>query len=220
MKNPQPRTTEEKVASFEYPVQYTFKLPAAISAIPTRFDEIISKRKSTRDFSGITLQQLSDILWYTAKVKKTFVQDNGYILTHRGTPSAGARHPIDMLIINEELFNTNLPHYYNPFEHSLNRLGVPQQTVKNFITHVDEVVPKTNATLIWFIAHPKRTAAKYENPESLIWRDAGALINSIQLTCTALNINCCAIGTLGEPYISDFFNHQDDIFGTGGLLIG
>ena len=220
MKNPQPKPTEERVTSFDYPIQHSVKLSKNIDPLPARFDEVITSRKSQRTFAGISLQQLSNILWYTAKVKQTFVQENGYILTHRGTPSAGARHPIDMLIINEELFNTNLPHYYNPFEHSLNRLSVSEQTVMNFLTHVDEVVPTTNATIIWFVAHPERTAAKYENPESLIWRDAGALINSIQLTCAALNINSCAIGSLGEPYISDFFNHQDGILGTGGMLIG
>lgn len=42
---------------------------------------------------------------------------------------------------------------------------------------------------------------------------------SIQLTCAASNINCCSIGSLGEPFIGNFFN-QTDIFGAGGLLIG
>jgi SagB-type dehydrogenase family enzyme len=179
MKNPQPRTIERPVTSFEYPIQHTLKLPKDIDPLPARFDEVITSRKSAKRFSGINLQQLSSILWYTAKVKQTIVQDNGYILTHRGTPSAGARHPIDIIIINEQLFSTNLPHYYNPIEHSLNRLDVPAHVIANFITDIDTIIKCTNATIFWFIAHHERTAAKYENPESLIWRDAGALINGI-----------------------------------------
>jgi len=125
-----------------------------------------------------------------------------------------------ILIINQTLLNSNLPHYYNSLEHTLNRLDLPLQLVTNFLEHVNGIVNISNATIVWFVAHYHRTAAKYENPESLIWRDGGALINSIQLTCTALNINCCPIGSLGEPYIGDFFNRQDGIFGAGGILIG
>jgi len=219
MKNPQPKPTEERVTSFDYPIQHTIKLSQNIDPLSARFDEVITSRKSQRTFSGINLQQLSNILWYTAKVKQTFVQENGYILTHRGTPSAGARHPIDMLIINQTLLNSNLPHYYNPFEHTLNKLDLSAQLVVDFIEHINAIISITNATIIWFVAHSERTEAKYENPETLIWRDAGALINSIQLTCAASNINCCPVGSLGEPFIGNFFN-QTDIFGAGGLLIG
>jgi len=219
MKNPQPKATEERVTIFDYPIQHTINLSRNIDPLPARFDEVITDRKSKRDFSRISLQQLSNILWYTAKVKQTFVQDNGYILSHRGTPSAGARHPIDILIINQTLLDSNLPHYYNPIGHSLNRLDLPAQINLNFLNHINAIISTTSATIIWFIAHLERTAAKYDNPESLIWRDAGALINSIQLTCTAMNVNCCPIGSIGEPYIGDFFN-QDGIFGAGGVLIG
>jgi SagB-type dehydrogenase family enzyme len=217
MKNPLPRTTEKKGISFEYPIQSTFKLPASISAIPARFDEVISKRRSTRNFSGITLQQLSDILWYTAKVKKTFVQDNGYILTHRGTPSAGARHPIDIVIYNPKIFNNEHFYYYNPFEHSLNQLTNPN--TQPLTQHINQIVPIGDGTLIWFVVHQQRTAAKYDHPESLIMRDSGALLNSIQLTATALTLNSCPIGSLGEPFISDFFDNAD-IYGAGGIIIG
>jgi len=220
MKNPQPKPTEERVPSFDYPIQHSVKLSKNIDPLPARFDEVINSRKSQRTFSGISLQQLSNILWYTAKVKQTLVQENGYILTHRGTPSAGARHPIDILIISRTLLNSDLPHYYSPIEHTLNRLGLPAQLVANLFEHINTIVSTTNATILWFIAHPERTGAKYEEPESLIWRDAGALINSIQLTCTALNISCCPIGSLGEPYISDLFNRQSGVFGAGGVLIG
>jgi SagB-type dehydrogenase family enzyme len=219
MKNPQPKPTEERVTSFDYPIQHTIKLSQNIDPLSARFDEVITSRKSQRTFSGINLQQLGNILWYTAKVKQTFVQENGYILTHRGTPSAGARHPVDILIINQTLLNSNLPHYYNPFEHTLNKLDLSAQLVVDFIEHINDIISITNATIIWFVAHPERTEAKYENPETLIWRDAGALINSVQLTCAASNINCCSIGSLGEPFIGNFFN-QTDIFGAGGLLIG
>ncbi len=181
------------------------------------FSKVITNRQSTRKFRPVSKEQISELLWYTAKVKSLQVQDNGYILTHRGVPSGGARHPIDIIAYDPKMFGNAHFYYYNPFDHSLNQ--VVNTHTAPLINHVNQIVPIDDGTLLWFVAHTQRTAAKYENSESLIWRDSGALINSMQLTCTALSLNSCPIGSLGEPYISDFFG-VPDIFGAGGIIIG
>ena len=119
-----------------------------------------------------------------------------------------------------EMLDQNHMYYYNPFEHSLNQLANSYCDLTPLLNHVDEIIHIKNATLIWFVAHASRTNSKYDHAESLIWRDAGALIGNIQMVCTALRLNSCGIGTLGEPYISTFFNNAAGVFGTGGLLIG
>ncbi len=88
-----------------------------------------------------------------SKIKKTFPQDNGYILSHRGTPSAGARHPIDIIVIDAALLVSNELHYYNPLEHSLNRFTISQDDTTAFIAHINEVVNIIKATILWFVAH-------------------------------------------------------------------
>jgi SagB-type dehydrogenase family enzyme len=220
MNNPEVKKNEDPVTPFNYQIQHTLKLPQNITPLPARFDEVVTKRASVREFKGLTLQQVSDILWYTAKIKKISLQENGYILTHRGVPSAGARHPIDIIVINSALFGSEDLYYYNPFEHSLNQLITLNKNKEVFLKHINEIVDITDATIIWFVAHTDRTSAKYQNATSLVWRDAGALINGIQLVSTAMRINCCPIGSLGEPYISCFFENQEGVFGAGGLLIG
>lgn len=220
MENPKPKIKEDEPFPFEYHILRSIKLSRKIRPLPISFDRIIETRRSVRTFKPRTLQDVSDILWYVAKVKSTFQQENGYILTHRGTASAGARHPIDIIISNPKLLHSELFYYYNPFEHSLNQLANSSGDMPAFIGHINQIVDMTNATLVWFVAHPSRTSAKYDHPESLIWRDAGALINNIQMVCTAFGMNSCPIGSLGEPYISNFFNNQAGVFGAGGLLIG
>jgi SagB-type dehydrogenase family enzyme len=220
MKNPKVKQLEEIVPVFNYDILETTKLSKTITPLPSRFDKVIENRKSVRNFNKLTLQQLSDILWYVAKVKKTFLQENEYILTHRGTPSAGARHPIDILIYNPTLLTQANFYYYNAFEHSINKLANSHGNIINFISDINKIVDTSNATIIWFVAHKQRTTAKYSNADSLIWRDVGALINGIQLVCTAMDLNSCPIGILGEPFISNFFNNQIDVSGAGGILIG
>jgi SagB-type dehydrogenase family enzyme len=220
VKNPAVKYKENRLDSYDYSIENRIKLSPVVSPLETHFGQVILNRRSLRKFQPITLQQISDLLWHTAKVKSLQVQKNGYILTHRGAPSAGARHPIDLLVYNPELLGDDHFYYYNPFDHSLNRLANNHTKTAPLIEHINQIVPIKDGTLIWFIAHAQRTSAKYKNAASLVWRDAGALINSIQLTCSALNINSCPIGSLGEPYISDFFGAKEEIFGTGGLIIG
>lgn len=220
MKNPQVKRVEDTIPAFNYNILESFKLPKTITPLKISFDTVIANRKSSHNFNQVTLQQITDILWYVAKVKTTFLQDNGYILTRRGTASAGARHPIDIVISNSKLLSDGYFYYYNPFEHSLNKLANSNSDIVSFVHHINEIVDTTNATILWFIAHKKRTKAKYKYADSLIYRDAGVLIHAIQMVCTALDLNSCPIGSLGEPFISNFFNNQIGVSGAGGLLIG
>ncbi|UEG51393.1 SagB family peptide dehydrogenase [Mucilaginibacter daejeonensis] len=218
MKNPHVKLTEEPVTGYEYQLGDRIKLSCPETLLMIPFGKVITNRRSTRKFNAVMLTQLSQLLWYTAKVKNLHLQENGYILTHRGAPSAGARHPIDIIVYNSTMFHREHFYYYNPFDHSLN-LIMNEVVIAPFIIHINKIVNIGRGTLLWFVAHSQRTNSKYENADSLIWRDAGALINSIQLTCTALNLSSCPIGSLGEPYISSFFA-DPDVFGAGGIIIG
>lgn len=220
MKNPKIKQVESLVPVFNYDILETIKLTSSITPLSVSFDKVVLDRKSSRDFKQITFQQLSDVLWYAAKVKHSFLQENGYILTHRGSPSAGARHPIDIVISNTNLLTCRNFYYYNPFQHSINKLANSDSGSSSFFRHIDEFVDSSNATIVWFVAHKNRTAAKYKYADSLIWRDVGALINIFQLVCTAMKLQSCPIGSLGEPFISNLFNSQAGIVGAGGILIG
>lgn len=212
--NPTPKSKESRVAEFNYPI--TEQIPLPRPKMP-KVDLLncISERKSVRQFRKMTLERISQILWLSTKIKKVHVQKNGYILTHRPAPSAGARHPIDILI----QFDNNL-FYYNAFDHSLNKLKLKPEILKALDKHSHKILPRRSGTMVWFISHNDRTAAKYKHPKSLIWRDAGALIYCFQLASTALGINSCPVGTLGEPFLSKAFKKHGNVESVGGLVIG
>jgi len=220
LSNPFPKKQENKCASFIYPIGEKIELNRHHLYEPLNLWDVLEKRKSTRTFRKLTLDELSSILWVSAKVKDIQVQDNGYILSHRPAASAGARHPVDILILSPHLDNLNFFYYYNPFEHSLNKLLLNLTLIEELKNHFISGFDVTNASIFWFIAHPVRTEAKYDNPISLIWRDAGALIHSIQIACTALDVNSCPLGTLGEPFISQMFSDYGHVISAGGVIIG
>lgn len=220
MENPVPKDREDQIMPFTYPIVERKYLERPVNQPNINFFDIIVNRRSQRTFNKLSLPQLSDLLWYTSKVYDLEVQQNGFIWTHRPTPSAGGRHPIDVIISLPDELSKRMLSYYNPIDHSINQLQLNANVLADFFNHVDKIMSIENATVIWFLAHLQRTNSKYLNAESLIWRDAGALIYCFQLVSCALNFNCCPMGSLGEPYVSELFKKYGDTFGAGGCLIG
>lgn len=219
MDNPIPKNKSGSPKLFIYPITDKIKLDKPFFTERVDLVQTILQRRSSRVFSTLSINQISKVLWISAKVFSCEIAESNYILTHRPSPSAGAIHPIDIIITLPNNSDKQFC-YYNPFEHSLNILKTNQESHKLFIDHLNNIVPINNSTIIWFLAHPGRTESKYENASSLIWRDAGALIYCFQWACTALKINSCPIGSLGEPFVSRMFEPSSSIYGVGGLLLG
>lgn len=217
--NPIPKKEEDFPIRIDYPIVQTVKLDRSTHYPPLNFWDVVNNRMSSRNFRKLSLDEIGSALWAASKVKSLSIQENGYILTHRPASSAGARHPIDIIILSATL-NCKEFHYYNPFDHSLNKLRLENFLVDDFLNHVESIIPYGEGTIVWFICHPDRTSAKYENFQSLVWRDAGTLIHSMQIACSALGLSSCPIGSLGEPFISQGFSPLGEIFGVGGMVIG
>lgn len=220
LNNPTPKSQEDTPTAFHYCIEETLPLKRAVTPDSISFWDVLDKRRSARYFQKLPLEEIANVLWLSAKVKDISVQDNGYVLTHRPHASAGARHPIDILVLSPVLDNFKSCYYYNPFEHTLNKIRVPEGIIAKFLSHVNSVLQINDGTIIWFVAHSSRTAAKYDHSLSLIWRDAGAFIHCVQLACTGRNINSCPVGSLGEPFISSMFPDNENVFSAGGIVIG
>ncbi len=218
MENPNPKEKTGKQVQYKYPIEEKINLEKNFPEREKDFFKVIRKRTSSREFEdGISEKQLGELLWYTSKTIKIGTSDEGMVLMHRPSPSAGGLHPID-IIISLPTEDRRLFSLYNSIDHCLYRLDLNESLVEDFCQHIDEIINMQDSLIVWFLAHPQRTKAKYENADSLIWRDAGAYIYCFQIVSTALGLNSCPIGSLGAPFVSKLFG--DDIFGAGGILIG
>lgn len=216
LKNPKPKLLEDIVEPFSYPIKGKIKLLRPSSKYCVNFFDLTLTRRSARNFTALLPNQLDILLWYGAKAIDTYIQSNNYILSRRPSASAGARHPIDILVCARSPLSIA---YYNPFEHTLNQLDYNSSILNDLMNHVNENIAIQDGTFLWLIAHFPRTAAKYDNAESLIWRDAGALLHQLQLTASSLKINSCCVGTLGEPFIK-LLEPSANTISAGGIIIG
>ena len=218
-KTPVPKEIPSNYAEFIYPNENRVYLPLPEDLGSQTFEDVLSRRRSRREFLPVPEHKLSALLWFAFKVHEHRADDKWQ---HRPCPSAGGRHPIDILVISStaQLVGDKDVFVYEPIAHVLIRQNVPMHKVSKLIDETDHVLSIQSATILWFVAQPGRTLSKYENGESLIWRDAGAMIATTCLVAEALRLNCCAIGTTGEPMISDMFEAGQTLFGVGGCLIG
>lgn len=220
MENPNPKDKEKKLPAFELPFDKVIELPFPKEFPIMNFTEVLDLRRSKRLFNSISIESLSNLLYLSTRVKQENLLDSGYKISFRPSPSAGGRHPIDIFVLSESLFENRMLHYYDPYIHQLKQVRFDLEETDRLRNHLLESFPGShNATVLWMVVFPERTESKYDNYQSLVWRDVGALTNTIQLVSTFLRLNSCISGTLGEPVISELFTGVRVQSG-GAILIG
>ena len=219
MKNPIPKNKHEIYNPFIYPIISKVKLEKKFKELNKDFLSVYYDRKSSREFKNLPRKKLSELLYHSNRIKSFKFNNQGYFETSRTSPSAGGRHPIDILVFTPSLSSCKEGYYYNPFEHSLGKIKLLKKDVISFIEEVDENLPIMNGSLLWFVINTEKTQSKYLNPESLYWKDLGALIYNIQIVCSYLNLVNCPIGTLASNNFHKLFDNKKLISG-GGIVIG
>lgn len=168
-------------------------LPRGQEASPPLFD-VLKSRRSLRNGSPLTLDQLGAFLYHSAHVQK-IVHGDKYDFTLRPTPSAGACHPLELypLIHQCEGLAPGL-YRYHPDSHCLDFCQeFNEELLQNAARAAkSQMLP---SVLILIAARFHRTLWKYESMGyAAILKDAGALIQTMYLVATALKLAPCAIG--------------------------
>jgi SagB-type dehydrogenase family enzyme len=159
------------------------------------FHEIVTKRKSGRDFPNrkLLLSEISTLLHYGFGINEG---------ERRFYPSGGARYPLEAYIVS---INSELPegiyHYYVK-KHSLEKLAPLDPTFMNSVlTQKNESFKKASLfliiTSIW-----DRSIKKY-GPRGYHYAfiEAGHAVQNVLLTTSALHLISCPIGGYDEDEI-------------------
>lgn len=158
---------------------------------------------------------VGELLWASCRTQFVGNDSLGFPISRRPTPSAGAIHPIHIIV--------NVPglEYWHRFDPDQGRLVELPTSVRvdDVRASLEEVLSGPNAALMLFVAEPAMTAAKYEQSASLVWRDAGALQGILAVTAEALNIGCVLLGVTGDPWSTQLLE-QPGLQGVGAAFVG
>lgn len=218
--SPKPRLRPNSCDPFEYRTKAKsyLRIPDPPTVGPDFFSTILSRR-TRRKFGKLSLELVSDLLWYSAKVWCAASPSKPVRWQHRTSPSAGGIHCIDLLLTGkgEEQQSFSL---YDPVAHALQEIVVDLDSARDLRDELGHAIDVGPAQVIWFAADCELMFSRYENGESLIWRDAGALVSTICFVAEALGLAYCPIGLTGEPFISSMLGTLGRISGVGGIIVG
>ncbi|WP_347928326.1 nitroreductase family protein [Pseudomonas helvetica] len=214
--NPTPKCLSTPYQPVDWATGAIQRLPAGSAMSTPPLLQVLEERRSVRDFAPLEDMGLANFLWYACRSHDTWASELGYELEYRASPSAGAIHPIHLIMKRPEDPRWWL---YEPRGHFLAELTAAPLRLNGLWEQSQQVVSAPQATLILFLAEPGKTLAKYQNGCSLIWRDAGAQLATMALAARAMKLNFCPLGVTGEPWAGSLAE-QGQLVGVGLALLG
>lgn len=214
--NPEVRAEPGHYQPFTWPNGTFYALPKVKAIGDTGILNLLDHRRTRRTFNALSAAQLGQLLWRSARTQAIAESNYGFDLELRPAPSAGAIHPIHIL--------THLPgtpnwSRYDSHRHGLVELAGSVEAFGGLVEQCHQILPTDQATRLLFVAEPGKTAAKYQHGESLIWRDAGALLAIMAVIAEALDYTFCPLGITGEPWAGRLAS-PGVLTGVGVALVG
>lgn len=173
---------------------------------------LIEERQTRRAFGKrLDNAALGDYLWLACRNRSSRPSLFGYDQESRVYPSAGATHPIHVLLARE----TGPLQRYDPVAHALVALPGSDANAAASREAANSLVDLAHGTVIGIVAEPGKTAAKYKGHDSLVWRDAGVVLGYLSVIAEALQLPFCPLGITGQPYLTANLPNSDALQAVG-----
>jgi len=215
--SPRPRDKPRRYTPISWPLGPRIPLPVpTVGTSPTKScAELLLQRRTRREFLPLNSELLSKLTWLTCQVQRSGGDELGFPLSYRPCLSAGAIHPIHLLVVDPQ---ADRWFRYDAVSHALNEVitGLDPRPVW---ADMQRVLPAPSATLLILAAEPGRTSAKYEAAASLVWRDAGVLLGFLAVAAEALGLNYCPLGVTGDSWVKRLLD-QPGLAGVGAAFVG
>ena len=198
---------EERWAGDAGPQGERLRLPRPNERLSMPLEEVLRNRRSIRAFAPIDATRLSTLLYHSARIRVTWQGPGEYPASSRAAPSAGARHPLDLVVIPGEIegmekprLDRGSPYLFDPMTCELVSIDDPWgDAFRESLSHAKGLLGATPAVVLVLAARMDRTFSRYRGGISLIYRDAGALLATIGLVASALGLSCCTVATAIPP---------------------
>jgi SagB-type dehydrogenase family enzyme len=220
LRPPGPRAREQLYCECDFGIVGALDIPKVARRILPRLDRVLALRRSRREFTvPLSLQQAGDLLWHSMRVRQLGQRGGRTVWETRPTPSAGGCHPVRVVLLGARFARDSLL-VYDAQHHMFGVHPVGEtKLMRRCIHEVDRCVRVGKGTVFWFVADMERTGAKYRNPESLVWRDSGALFATVGLVAEALSLNCCGLGLHEIPSARELLRLPPHVIGVGGCIV-
>jgi len=179
--------------------QVQLAVPQVIHDLP--LSKALERRRSTRehdDAAPLTLEQLSELLYRTARIRATFRGGDGQEAADRPYPSGGAGHELEVypLVTRCEGLAAGLWHY-RAAEHALEQVAGPGPVLSRMVADARaSTLMATDPQLVLIIAARfGRVMWKYDTiGYGLVLKHVGIYMQTVYLVATAMGLAVSGVG--------------------------
>ena len=213
--DPKPRLQLLPYHPIDWPVRNALKMHVPVNPPEAGFSSVLESRRSIRAISRAPLRETVNLLLY-AHVQR-FSWGDKPRRSMRPTHSAGALHPVELLLVAGH--HRNRVFRIEPVDIALQSLRIvnPKPLI-SLGAKLIEILPNARSDYIVLLADRSLTASQYSSARNLIWRDAGALMQTLHLCATAFRMAFCPVG-IGGAELGDAVFGPDHRFEAVGVAI-
>ncbi|HPH94659.1 MAG TPA: SagB/ThcOx family dehydrogenase [Anaerolineaceae bacterium] len=182
----------------------------------------IEQRVTHRQYSsdGISMEELSFLLWCTQGIRDA----SNPKVTMRTVPSAGARHPLETILLVNNVAGLKSGLYrYAASQHGLVKLEAPADVAQQLSQAcLQQKHVLTSAVTFFWVAVAERTFWRYsERSYRYFFLDAGHVCQNLYLAAEAIDCGVCAIGAYDDDLTNQLLGVDGDaVFTVYGATLG
>ncbi len=193
--NPRPRDLPDTLlAPIDWPIVRAIDCRKVVPPLEQSFTATLELRRSCRAMIRAPLRVVVNAVAFAARPRQKMEHDR-LNRSRRPSPSAGAIHPVDILLVH----GSSWVFRYAALKHQIEVLRISHRNpLRSFVSDCHQILPEALGTAIVFVGDMDRVAALYKRSESLLWRDAGVLLQTLALVATAYGLAFCPLGILGD----------------------
>lgn len=213
-REPKPKAAPASWLTPRLPDGSRISLPRSILSDAMPFFDVLRSRRS-RIGGPLEIDQLSSVLWHSMLLRTRRPSGRFDIpWESRAAPAAGGLHALLLLVLPVD---SGAGGRYDPDEHSL--IACNEAAIRLSKTSIRHILGSENGTTLQLAADANKYDACYENADSLMWRDAGALLTTISLVTTALELEATIVGRTGDAVVRAS-GLPGQFLGVGAIHIG
>ncbi|WP_430254694.1 hypothetical protein [Neorhizobium sp. DAR64872/K0K18] len=178
----------------------------------TKFGDVLTGRRSSRAITAAATPAVASIVRET--LSKRFLAAER---AQKVVLSAGALHPLRCVFLRSV---SDVMVYDDDNDLFMHVAAFDEEALRGFINDCRAVLPDCDGHWLLLIADRGKTAQAYDNPESLLWRDAGAVLQAMALICEAAGLAFCPLGLLGQQGVDALLQDQSNFLAVGVAAVG
>jgi SagB-type dehydrogenase family enzyme len=177
-------------------------LPQPVPVLRGCLSDVLNRRRTMRTYleRPLSLEELSTLLYHSARIVRTFAHPDLGELALRPFPTAGARSELEIYVVSEHIAGLDAgAYYYDPYDHRLVKVRERDDRQARLLRSVNDAtggaLSRDPPAVLLITAVFERVMWKYRDLGlSLIYKDTGCLLQTLYLVATALGLAPCAIG--------------------------